>query len=936
MRKNPFYKIFFIGLLWLLWVTFCQGNNHGEGGDTEDPDQKPFRDLGWTQPYENSDDVDCILVIKEEYWNDVVVHTFIRSVLIKDILEQDPLIMDIEHDEENREKVYFGRWDNGIGRAFYVVQTEYHRAADLILDKLKDYLGAWLDAPLERRLIDQILQLDGRERSSSVTSSSPRRVSEGGSSDSGSSEIPEYNGQGAPPDIKWITSPPAGQYGRETNEQKIANSFRSFYGGAKGFNVDIYVVDSGFSAAAKFHESFGYASHFRRVGSWMKTGGIEPTEVVLTDYDTETYHGTDVTSKIIGFKTGLAPYAKIISAIFNANGEQNRNSCFYAELLLKIRKGILEKPFTKAIINLSVVLDGHLRKDKGDFSQYPFLKEVERNYLDLMAIYADKAMDKVLELDNVIVVTGTGNGDVGDPIRDWPAKRGTREASNLVVVGNADVHGRLNGHVEAEFVKVYGIAEYIAVPAVRSNYARAVNAGKTRYTEEAGISLVVPMISGILACHLSDFPTITPLEAVKKLYKDAYPYEKDSRIKMAWTGPRPTRKLAKRDDPAGDWPILEAEGDGEKKGTGGGETDKKGKKTGKDKTDLGGESPAEDDTDKKDKGTGGDEKTVGGSKKESKKQRCSSKTEWRLRRRKAIARSNSEDPDEKDDKKIKDGKNIAKPIDGADDIGYEDDDEEPPGLINDSDDEYDADDEDCWGDDEDEEEKVAPPPARPSYYSTITVAMHITGIRPTRTRTRGSTRTSSLIRPTLDGWDGTKHAATELMTRPPPVKTFITPNPTPNVGDSGSVMAGAIGVPQEGFANPAPRPGGLQKPVMDRKAMLRASSNRFRGYSSTRRRAATYTPAVNGNIPAAKMGYATVYGVTGNKSITFEMSSTKKLSATVTSPDLLPTKTSTAARTTENTTMDTSIVKPAIGVSNSIPENSSAATMTPQSSLVVA
>ncbi|RVD89332.1 uncharacterized protein DFL_000345 [Arthrobotrys flagrans] len=902
-------------MLCLLWATACQGNAADEGNkrDTEEINKrdKPFRDLGWSEPYYSAEEIECVLVVKQKYWNDPVAHIFLRSVLIKDILGKDPLIRGIEDDMKSQETLYFGSWHHGIGRAFYVVQTEYHIVADLILDKLKDYLGAWLDAPLERRLIDKMMKLDGRtppESSDSGSSpggslpsgyipgkTSPRRFSTS-SSWSGGSDAGEPYRDGRFLDIRYLTCPPKGTHGRDdSNWQKWWDLREAYYAGGQGQGVDVYVVDSGLSAAAGHHEAFASASHYRQVGSWMKTDGIDPEAISLADYDYLTYHGTDVVSKIVGSTTGLATKANVITAIFNPDGERNRNGHLYCEMLLNIRKAILEKRSnsipSKAIISLSVSLDGHLRKDKDELKAYPFLKEIERGYFDLMSIYADAALDKVLELDNVIVVAGTGNDAVGRPILDWPAKRGTKEISNLVIAGQADEKGRLRGHVEAEYVKIYGVAESITVPYIRSNRASDVKPKREKYVEEAGVSLVVPMITGILASHMSDHPAWTPLQAVEKLYKDAYPYEKDSTIKMAWVGPRD--KLGKRSDPSGGWPDSEDEVDGEDKGTGKDETDRKDKGTGKDETNWDDIIPGKDETDEEDKGDGKDKKIV----ERPKKPRCSHNTvdtEWRrLRRRKDWNKGKS----------------------GSGDIGFEDDDEYEPLE---GDEPLDLGNEDCL----EEEEGNPNPPAQPSYQSTITVAMHITSVAATPKPTPKSTRkvtpkpttTKSPTKPIYTGgWDGTKHAATEMMSRPPPVKTFITPNPTPEVGDKGSMMAGAAGAPRQGFANPAPRPGGLQKPVLDRKSMLRASVNRFRGYTSTRRRAVTYTPEAKDNGAPATTIYTTVYGVTGSEILTFAASTMgKSVSITITSSDEPPVKTSTASKTPGRTTMKTSISMPSV------------------------
>ncbi|KAK6498087.1 hypothetical protein TWF506_004329 [Arthrobotrys conoides] len=892
-----------MGILCLLWTTVCQCQNNTLKNKRNDP-KIASRDLDWSETYDATEEIECVLVLKEKDWNDIGVHTFIRDTLIRDILKQDPREQGIENNEENQRKVYFGPWYNGIGRVYYVVLAEYHEIEELILGKLDGRLGAWLDAPIERRLINRMLEVDDRIPSDASDSESDSSDSESDSSDSESETGAPVLGRFL--DTEYLTTPPNGEYGKAVLDSKEWRDFRSLYfAGPQGRDIDIYVVDSGLSAAAGYHQAFANPYRSRQVRSWMKTGGIDPEEKSLADYDSQTYHGTDVTSKIIGSTTGYATKSNVVCAIFNPDGARNRNGHFYVDLLLKIRNAILQKPVpTKSIINLSVVLDGHRREDKGEFAAYPFLKPVEKNYFDLMSRYADVALNMILEMENVIIVTGTGNDPVGSPIRDWPAKRGTKETSNLVVVGNANAKGKLNGHVEAEFVKVYGVAEDITVPYIRSNRAERVLPYHKAYIEEAGISLVIPMITGILATHMSENPNGTPLEAIEKLYKDAYPYNKDSNIRMAWVGPR--NKVQKRSDILGSWPTSDEGEDGE------------GGRAGKDRTNRKEEGTEGDEVDREDRTTNKvemdgedgnpakDKKSTG----KTKKPKCSPSSEWRRRRLRR----------RKDSTLRKDGDGP-----GVDDIGFDENDEfnredephDPPKEDRDTDPEGEEDcvEEDEDGDeDEDEDTPSQRPPTQPSYWSTVTVAMHFTSVAATP---------KSKLKPTpkpiyTDAWDGTKHAAVQMTSKYPPVKTFLTPNPTPDVGNKDSMVGGLAPVPQRGLVKPAPRPVAHQVPVLDRKSMLRASTNRFRGYTSSRRHAITYTPEATNNGATATVIYTTVHGGTGKEVLTFKPSSTKRRTGiTTTSSANRPVKSSAASTTTEKTTMETSIVN----ASNKAPSN---------------
>ncbi|KAK6495205.1 hypothetical protein TWF481_003231 [Arthrobotrys musiformis] len=942
MKNKPIYQVLFIGLFCLIRAAALiqrDGiigkylNQISPRGDT-----KPIRDLGWTQGYENDEMVECALIVKQKYWNDRVAHAHIRDTLVKNVLGKDPQINKVEYNAGNDDTMYCGQWHHGIGRAFYMVSTEYGIIADVILDDLKEYLGAWLDSPLERRLIDQMLNVDhGRQYTDYGTGYS----SSGGSSDSEGSgpRKPQF---GRFWDIRALTCPPKGAYGRNPDWDDWMKSRDSYFRGNQGKGVDVYVVDSGFAPSAAHHQAFGTVYHYQQVGSWIRTGGISPSEYSLVDYDSKTFHGTDVTSKIVGSTTGLATKANVIAVVFNADADRNRNQHLYAENLLNIRRRILDDPNqAKAIINLSTVLDGHRRNDKGDLKGYSFLTAIEREYFDLVSIYADVALDALLGLENVIVVTGTGNGEVGDPIIDWPAKRGTKKTSNLVVVGNADENGRLAGHVETEYVKVYGTTKHITVPHIRSNSAARVLPYRENYVEEEGISLVVPSISGILASHMSDHPGLTAIEVVDKLYKDAYPLEKDSNIKLAWTGPRDN--LKKRSQTSGDLPESEDDvnfDDKEDKGTGKVRTDKASKGDGDDETDkkskgTGGDETGWDDaagmdgdgTDKEDKGTGedggggwgdvstGDDETGKKDKGTGKPGKTPCQTSWkRLRRHKRSE-------DDEDDETSK-GRGSGRSKDDGFDDTFSDPSEE--------------DIEDCSEDENDEEDIGDPaPPRAPTYQSTITIAMHITSVvitpkaTPKPTSRKSSTRKPTTTKPPtytrpgdIKGWDGTKHAAVELMSRPPPVKTFIKPDPLPDVGDIGWMLQDSQGGRVEPVANPAPRPGMHQKPVLDRKAMLRASTNIFRGYTSTRKRPATYTPGPKDNQATVTMIYTTVYGTTGDRAREFKAARTgNPASVTITSSNEPSKKPSTYSKTLVKTTIETSTAKPAVKVANStVPE----------------
>ncbi|KAK6518983.1 hypothetical protein TWF281_003674 [Arthrobotrys megalospora] len=788
MKENRFYRIVLTALLCLVGTALCAGGTA----------TKTTRDLGWSNKITGgAEGIECILMVKQSKWKDREAHARIRSVLIKDLLGLDPDIEGVE--DQSQGSLYIGQFD-GVGTAFYIVYNEYKVIADVILGKLKDDLGAWLNAADELPIMFKMLDADDKtlESSRKPQKRSPTRSSENRifptSSIIRGHNISSHNRTGgsiwgnkkeifkrimAPTkdsnrkhflDIQRLTTPPDGAFGRHPSQGEQEKSFKAYYNGNQGKGIDVYVLDSGFAPSARAHEAFSDAVKHDQFREWIIQGGLLPRPSDPIDWDFTGFHGTGVISKIVGKGTGLARRANVWVALFDSDTVEHYRHVLYIELLLKIRTAImrrsLERPESKAIISMSLFMGVHRRKDRNELKAYSkFMTEGEMEFFHLLSVFADEALNKVLELKNIIVVTGTGNGGVGKPITNWPSKRGTKELSNLVVIGYADEKGQLGAHVEAEFVKVYGVSDNITIPLIESNARSKIEINK--YEDEVrGISFAIPSVAGILATHLSDNPKWSPLQAVEKLYSDAYPLQKDSKIKVVWTG----KQLNKRRQASeGGWPDPnDTEGGG---GGGGG---------------------------------GGD----GSGKTPPKKPRCS--TKGRSVRRRQETWDDFEGDGGDDQKDCIEDEDTSSP----------DSDTESPG-------------DDTKSRDEDTNQ-----PGEITYYSTRTVAMHFTSVpvAPKTTRKpkpKPTTSKPKVPKPTnTKGWDGTKHAAIEMTSRRPPVGAFITPNPTPNVGNKDSMMEG-LGAPNpKPVMNPAPRPGRLQKPVQDRRSMLLDDANISRGYTS--------------------------------------------------------------------------------------------------------
>ncbi|EPS45878.1 hypothetical protein H072_128 [Dactylellina haptotyla CBS 200.50] len=341
-----------------------------------------------------------------------------------------------------------------------------------------------------------------------------------------------------PFDIQYISMPPRAD-GRLTHglPQNIAYSYDS----SEGKGVDVFVVDSGFAPLAEHHAEFKDSvgqikGWFRAKGPWPAKPG---TDVLEAEELRNQWHGTNVISRLIGKHSGLASKANIWPAVtYDAYG--NFQHIYAIDILLQIRDKILveakKDPEYKAIVNLSWAFDDHKSTSEltDERTAKVYLKELytsELEYIRSISEIADNALELLLALKNVIVVTGAGNGNVGTPITDWPAKRG-KDFKNLVVVGSVEATGNILAMVPADFVMVYTLASSLFVPVISSDQ-ETIEANE--YTLISGISFGTPTVSAILANHLSSNPKWGPIQAIEKLYKDAYPRRKEG-VPIVWTG----------------------------------------------------------------------------------------------------------------------------------------------------------------------------------------------------------------------------------------------------------------------------------------------------------------------------------------------------------------------------------------------------------------
>ncbi|KAK6541985.1 hypothetical protein TWF694_007758 [Orbilia ellipsospora] len=349
------------------------------------------------------------------------------------------------------------------------------------------------------------------------------------------------------PDVVFYSTPPGVNYDEYADSQDPV-----YFESSQGEGIDIYVLDHGLADHASELPTLEESLKNGQIKGWLFPNGPESTTERLEASNHGSFHGTEVLSKIIDDEAGFARKANIwIAAYYDTYGYQAE--IYYFDLLYQITNQIVQltkkDPNYKAIINLSAVINTH-RSSETLKSYFPkFLTDVEVKYIQAHSELLDFVLGLLGALDNVIIVTGTGNDELKRPLddrADWPAKKGG-SIENMVVVGSAEEGCELDSWSKANYVKVYGQASDVFVPEFKvDSDERQVpevdENGNPVYVIQNGISFVNPIVSSILANHLSANPDWSTKQAIDKLYSDAYVRGADPDIKIVWTGVYPPGK----------------------------------------------------------------------------------------------------------------------------------------------------------------------------------------------------------------------------------------------------------------------------------------------------------------------------------------------------------------------------------------------------------
>ncbi|KAK6524157.1 hypothetical protein TWF694_005818 [Orbilia ellipsospora] len=514
------------------------------------------RDLGWDDNlnWSNTLPISCILIVDPKKWNDKEALTRIEKAVVEGVLNK----------EGGDERGLFKGSYKGLGTAFFVAIGEYQHWADLILDQFdgKGDVIAWFDNYHEKELAEKVALLDEEanrkhravepvpSEDGDILKRLKRRLRKRDPFDIYQDKHPHFNTSSAlisklsrrkivqseesfSSDIQYLSTPP----------NATGFTFNRYYEDTQGAGIDIYVLDTGFALAhAQQHEELVEAVTNKQIKGWIPSRGLYPLKnnIDCTSGKVGGYHGTKVIAKIIGKRTGSARKANVW-VVTAADSQYNEFWYQYIDVLFGIRDKIVaqtkkDKNY-KAILNMSLVNPCH-RRDKELQVYVSTVTRRERDYLDYISWIQDLALQELQKLKNLIIVTGTGNGYLGDPITAWPAKMGD-QVNNLVVVGSVDLAGEINTHVPADFVKIYALGKSLTTPAFAPySQGKAIPASGD-YEIIDGISYATPVVSGILAGHLSANPHWAPKQAIKKLYNDAYPRVENG-PKVAWTGIKPT------------------------------------------------------------------------------------------------------------------------------------------------------------------------------------------------------------------------------------------------------------------------------------------------------------------------------------------------------------------------------------------------------------
>ncbi|KAF3146271.1 hypothetical protein TWF594_003587 [Orbilia oligospora] len=376
-------------------------------------------------------------------------------------------------------------------------------------------------------------------------------------------------------DVRFLATPPPSL--EETTRQGILTHGvpeNAWLDDSQGEGVNVYLLSSGVFEEAKDHPEFSKALGTEgRIKGWLhhRMVGDEETDLDYTAFDGHTVPpvGTGLVSKILGKRAGLAKKANVwIAPHGNQGWDGSWPALIVAEQIMAIRQHILSQreadPAYKAIVQVaSETIEYLTEKERRSNDLHLKISKNDENWMEQISIISDEALQSLMQLDNIIVVSSAGGSpkDIGAPIVNWPAVHGP-DFSNLVIVGAVDNSGNLAFEAQAEFIQVSAVGHGVEVPFMRQLEDVSVIQGGYESVAK-GHHYAAAAVAGILATHLSSNQDLDSTGAINKLYNDAY-VRTPGGPKVAWVGVRPPATGCKRqredDDGSGS-----GTGDGDKK-----------------------------------------------------------------------------------------------------------------------------------------------------------------------------------------------------------------------------------------------------------------------------------------------------------------------------------------------------------------------------------
>ncbi|KAK6506616.1 subtilisin-like serine protease [Arthrobotrys musiformis] len=317
-----------------------------------------------------------------------------------------------------------------------------------------------------------------------------------------SSVVPESLGDGFL-DLEVLSQPP------RASIEDLGGSFWNYEG--RGKDQVVYVMDSG----CDMNHPEVRNVKFRK--DWIFGGTILQGDEKVDALDYIHYkHGTPVTGKIAGERTGVAQEAEIV-VVKMTDGRGSINHDTIINSFVKVYDDILKNPGRNCIINFS---SGWYHPNDRRYAWNDKAAALHEFHIAYNRLAMD-VLKKLLDLPNVVLVAPVDNDTPGAPIYVYPARFGNLDEfeNKIVVVGGYDPRTGYVSNPWDDYVRVAafyidgGLAvEYPAYP------PKPTERQKRLQLESAdGSSFVTGVIATILGTGIS------MADAIPYLYSQAYP-----------------------------------------------------------------------------------------------------------------------------------------------------------------------------------------------------------------------------------------------------------------------------------------------------------------------------------------------------------------------------------------------------------------------------